>query len=478
MKIQDVEIRTGLDRATIRFYEKEGIVVPEREDNGYRSYSDEDVTLLLKIKLLRQLGLSLFNIKNLQQGSGDFSVILSRQVELLSKQIQNDNAAKQVCITMQQENAQYESLDSVRYLEMFSLKNTITEPSFQESVQHERHPWRRYFARMIDHAFMGAVCIFLFAVVFRIRPLLPNTIRTLNYLSNYFAIPIMALLLCFFGTTPGKWVMGIRLEHINGGNLTFREAFKRELSVFFFGEGLDIPVISLWRLIKSYKNDTEGYGNPWNEETEIIYTDWTYTKKAAIGLLTAGSLVLSVTSSLDTTLPKYRGNSITLKEFVRNYHDYEKLFDMQSEYVLTGEGNWTKKPENPYNVYVSSEPDHIRSNFTYEFDTEGYLTAVNYSDNWNDAELNSPVPVYCATAMYALLGSRPGCSYQDLINAEEMLVSEINKRLAEATKQGTFCGEFLINDINVSWCIDAKNCECIRWGIHDFDGRKRDAVFS
>jgi len=313
MKIQDVEIRTGLDRATIRFYEKEGIVVPEREDNGYRSYSDEDVTLLLKIKLLRQLGLSLFNIKNLQQGSGDFSVILSRQVELLSKQIQNDNAAKQVCITMQQENAQYESLDSVRYLEMFSLKNTITEPSFQESVQHERHPWRRYFARMIDHAFMGAVCIFLFAVVFRIRPLLPNTIRTLNYLSNYFAIPIMALLLCFFGTTPGKWVMGIRLEHINGGNLTFREAFKRELSVFFFGEGLDIPVISLWRLIKSYKNDTEGYGNPWNEETEIIYTDWTYTKKAAIGLLTAGSLVLSVTSSLDTTLPKYRGNSITLK---------------------------------------------------------------------------------------------------------------------------------------------------------------------
>ena len=37
MKIQDVEVRTGLDRATIRFYEKEQILLPQRADNGYRN---------------------------------------------------------------------------------------------------------------------------------------------------------------------------------------------------------------------------------------------------------------------------------------------------------------------------------------------------------------------------------------------------------------------------------------------------------
>jgi len=114
MRIQDVESKTGLDRATIRFYEKEQLITPRRHDNGYRSYSDDDVSLLLKVKLLRQLGLSLAKIKNLQQGSEAFSDILSQQVEVLSKQIDNDMAAKEVCLTMQQERVSYDSLDSVR----------------------------------------------------------------------------------------------------------------------------------------------------------------------------------------------------------------------------------------------------------------------------------------------------------------------------------------------------------------------------
>ena len=76
MRIQDVEMLSGLDRATIRFYEKEGFIDPVREENGYRSYSDDDLQLLLKIKLLRKLDVSLQKIKALQQGSEDFSAVL------------------------------------------------------------------------------------------------------------------------------------------------------------------------------------------------------------------------------------------------------------------------------------------------------------------------------------------------------------------------------------------------------------------
>ena len=47
MLIQDVERKTGLDRATIRFYEKERIITPQREENGYRSYQDQDIQTLL-----------------------------------------------------------------------------------------------------------------------------------------------------------------------------------------------------------------------------------------------------------------------------------------------------------------------------------------------------------------------------------------------------------------------------------------------
>ena len=39
MHIKDVEQRTGLSRANIRYYEQEGLVHPARRKNGYRDYS-------------------------------------------------------------------------------------------------------------------------------------------------------------------------------------------------------------------------------------------------------------------------------------------------------------------------------------------------------------------------------------------------------------------------------------------------------
>ena len=48
MKISDVAKMPGLPVETIRFYEKEGIVSPERNDNsGYREYSLWDVFKLV-----------------------------------------------------------------------------------------------------------------------------------------------------------------------------------------------------------------------------------------------------------------------------------------------------------------------------------------------------------------------------------------------------------------------------------------------
>ena len=38
MLIRDLEVKTGLDRATIRYYEREGFIAPVRKENGYRVY--------------------------------------------------------------------------------------------------------------------------------------------------------------------------------------------------------------------------------------------------------------------------------------------------------------------------------------------------------------------------------------------------------------------------------------------------------
>ena len=51
MRIQEVESATGMDRATIRFYEREGLLEPERLDNSYRNYTDDHIQLLLKLQM-------------------------------------------------------------------------------------------------------------------------------------------------------------------------------------------------------------------------------------------------------------------------------------------------------------------------------------------------------------------------------------------------------------------------------------------
>ena len=55
MKIKFVEELVGITRKNIRFYEEQGLLSPQRADNGYREYEEEDVHRLMQIKLLRKL---------------------------------------------------------------------------------------------------------------------------------------------------------------------------------------------------------------------------------------------------------------------------------------------------------------------------------------------------------------------------------------------------------------------------------------
>ena len=68
MTIKEIETMSGLPRANIRYYESEGLISPKRAENGYREYSQTDVDVLLRVKLLRALGLRIDTIKSLAEG--------------------------------------------------------------------------------------------------------------------------------------------------------------------------------------------------------------------------------------------------------------------------------------------------------------------------------------------------------------------------------------------------------------------------
>ena len=56
MTIREIEALSGMTRANIRFYESEGLLTPNRMENGYRDYTRSDLDTLHKIRLLRALG--------------------------------------------------------------------------------------------------------------------------------------------------------------------------------------------------------------------------------------------------------------------------------------------------------------------------------------------------------------------------------------------------------------------------------------
>lgn len=437
MKIQDVESRTGLDRATIRFYEKENILTPERAENGYRNYSDADVELLLKIKLLRKLGVNLPTIKALQQGSENLSEVLTQQIQILEQQIQNDTRAKAVCVQMQNDGVQYLTLDSELYLR--ELNVTQEKSSFQENVRKEIHPVRRFLAREMDSILISALTSALLIMVFRIRTdsaLLSLLVR----ISTFPAILILeAWMIHLFGTTPGKWLMGIRLEDPNGGKLSFVDAFTREWHVTFVGLGFYIPIYSQIRLWKAYCAETEGEGTYWDDEAEIHYRTQGFFHILGTIALVVLSLMLDYAATQDLELPTYRPENLTMNKFAANYRYYNQQFGYDS-IILDKDGNWTWDVENGYIVSGVS-----RQNLEYTFNEKSGIQSISFDGAW-DTDITSVAMPY--TVLYTVVASRPGVHTKDLAYLNKLMETQFGEKLETG---GIHSGSFQISDVVLEW---------------------------
>lgn len=117
MKIKEVEEKIGMPSRTIRFYEKEGLLIPKRNcENGYRDYCDEDIRRLEKIKLFRKLGVSIEDIRLLQLEKVSIEDVLEKQEECLKKQIEDLNEAKDLCRDIQNSDKSFKEIKEEEWL--------------------------------------------------------------------------------------------------------------------------------------------------------------------------------------------------------------------------------------------------------------------------------------------------------------------------------------------------------------------------
>ena len=117
MRINKVEELVGITKKNIRFYEEKGLLTPRRNsENGYREYSDEDIDVLQKVKLLRQLSIPIEEILKLQQGYLTLEDCMRRHIIALDREEENVKQKKSICKQLEVSGEHLSNMDTEKYL--------------------------------------------------------------------------------------------------------------------------------------------------------------------------------------------------------------------------------------------------------------------------------------------------------------------------------------------------------------------------
>lgn len=148
----------------------------------------------------------------------------------------------------------------------------------------QHHPWRRLFARTVDICTAGFALFLLLIFAFSAtmpeqatgfakaveNPIIANVVLYLIWL------PAETLLLSLFGTTPAKWLFGIRIEHPGGNLLSLAEALNRSFLVFVQGVGFGILFVALFTQLFAYRRLTKTGTTLWDTSTNavVLHKKW------------------------------------------------------------------------------------------------------------------------------------------------------------------------------------------------------------
>lgn len=362
MTIKDLEERTGLSRANIRFYEKEGLLSPLRRENGYREYTEEEVQTLQRIKLLRSLQFSIEEIRALQDKSCSLPEIMTVHLQKLEQSRKELEQVEKLCRAIQRDQVEFEKLNAVYYWKKLSEKSEYNPaPLLEDREPLPANPWRRLFARMFDHSLYQILWMVIIFAVLQISPRIyldqiaiwNVVVLLLGTVSMVFVEPLW---LRFVGTTPGKFLFGLWFSE----KMPYRIGLRRTVDVIRYGFGYFVPVYQLVCWWRAYWSVSYGEVARWDEGMSYVDSKpWRWYKVIAPfvghGFL-FGLLVVSVL--LGQRAPNQ--GKLTIEEFAENYNFYAEYYNIGWPYLLNDKGEWYDETEGTgmVAVWLGEEPKH------------------------------------------------------------------------------------------------------------------------
>ena len=392
MTSKEIEARSGVPRANIRYYEAEGLLSPRRSKNGYRDYSEADLETLERIKLLRRLGITVEELRQLRSGEEDLSAVLDRRLAELGGEQASLERVRQVCGAVRSTGVSFGTLDAGRYLQDLEapalpaenggewwMRTTLPPLPETDTLPTVYSAFKRFLARGLD-------TILLVIAMLTVQCAAGWNSARAN-IADLFAmrlgcVALTAVLeplsLRLFGTTPGKALMGLRLIGADGKKLRWADGFFRYVWLLWSGYGFYIPVLEEIQLYRSFERCRREETQPWDRETIYTETAFRFRNAAAIVLLLALDLGAAKVTEATAQLPPNLGD-LTVAEFAENFNRQAEYLGIDLGGELDSDGVWRERshPVGGLRLSLGEEiPGADRFQYTVE---DGKLTAVTLS---------------------------------------------------------------------------------------------------
>ena len=407
MTIKEIENLSGMTRANIRFYEAEGLFTPARDSNGYRNYTERDLEILKRIRLLRTLHLSLDAIRSASNGEKNLEEVLLDHLIHLKEEEKGLIQCREICEQICRDHPSYDTFDAQHYLNLLSApRNSAPEELKEDAFPKVTVPWRRFFARDLDFVLYSLIFDAFRALVFGINieadlPMGPRFLSVLFFggilsifTQNIFVLLAEPLFLSLTGTTPGKLCFGLKVTAPDGKRLTYREALRRTWDVLRKGFGFFIPIYGFIRLYKSYRACKQEKTLYW-EENSVLHLKSENLPLGILAWLAVNPLALLLTSHMNhmAALPPNKA-PLTIAQFCENFNDSEDFFGIErqlnlppslssglgaipdSALYLDQTGRWTKSPGTPY---MSQDGEYAPLPDFQFTEKDGFMTGMGFS---------------------------------------------------------------------------------------------------
>lgn len=381
MNIKEIEQATGLPRANIRFYEEKKLIDPRRGENGYRIYEQIHVEELKRIQLLRSLDFSIEEIRSLQTGGRTMDSLLEEKEIHWVKEKKAAESAAETCRCMRADKVTYQTLDAEKYKKNLPKEKRFSLPFKEDYSSYPFTPFRRLMARSVDFAWLGVLWDGLLAGIFHISPFDQSGFMELLALIAQIVLVLLLepVFLHLFGTTPGKWILGLHIRDSEGGKLSLATARDRTKQVLWRGYGFFLPVYRLIRLGKNWWECSDGRVSSWDYENSVSYT--LKDRKGfrwflLIFVQCLAFLVLNIQVNL-SAMPPNRGD-VTIAQFAENYNFVLDYLDYDGSRRMAPDGKWLPDPEGEIIIRVMEETGYPEPWF--RVDEKGNITAVGFDE--------------------------------------------------------------------------------------------------